>query len=270
MLWLLTAAAHAGCSSDADALRAWLTEITTVDGSTLAVSSELHPVERPTGPLIDGSPLVEQLPGRIVVGGQTTTVAGAVAAIRAERERWAPYQPNRPFQWAIDRDTPWSEVVALAGAVGPGDAVLVFARSVTATPPGRSAVTADLDAAAGLPAQDRAVVTVKSLQSTFARCPDALGVFGRLSSTDPGARTQAYVDGLPEALVKCGCAADLPSVRSLSWVLVGPGGGPVVGGLKITLAGTTAALVSQPPSTPWSKANAALTGGGTPISLVTP
>jgi hypothetical protein len=171
--------------------------------------------------------------------------------------------PDPALTLAIDEATPWAEVAPVltaAAAVGFDHVRLLFA-GARPPPPPRSAVEDELDRIDKGEPSERATQAAKVMAGVVKDCPALQRVFGVVSSRG-GDKAQRLIAAIPPALIECGCAIDLPSLRSMMWRVVGSE--PALTEATVAL-GQGGEALALPAATPWREACARLLAAKGPV-----
>lgn len=227
------------CSQEAQAVGAWLTELSAISRPDLPSYPQVGWVEQP-GPAswpqgVQG-PLVELKLRRAVLNGEPLPDGLGPRALRlsAIRHRFdtlnslrkeAGKQPAAApvLLLAVDADEPWEEVCKLfdaASQAGFSRLGLLFAHPDQDGPrkPGPSSIDgslAELDDSRS-PSQ-RTKLLAGVLRQVLGPCPQLVSTFGSLAPLAPHERAAALAKDIPAAMIDCGCKADTPALRRLLW-----------------------------------------------------
>jgi hypothetical protein len=224
------------CAREVLRLRGWLTEMTQeIDESPVPVRPSIFlmvaNIEKPDRPTSSG-PLVEIAEKRTWVENQVArpgklegllleTAKQAENLGRGDKEKALPR-----LLVAVDRDAPWSRLVAVhdaAARAGFTQLSLLFTpygREATARP-GASRIDAELDAIRGMTDPVKKVPRLAKLtRSVCAGCPQMDKVFKTLSVTNPEAKARVITRYLPDAVAGCACAVDLPALKAILWTML--------------------------------------------------
>ena len=225
------------CAREVLRLRGWLTEMTKeTDESPVPVRPSIFlmvaNIEKPDRPTSSG-PLVEITENRTWIENQvarpnqldelmkkTAKQAGNLG--RGDRE-----EAKLPrLLLAVDRDAPWSRVVAVhdaAARAGFTQISLLFTPYGAASTkrPGPSSVDGKLDTIQRITDPVKKIPQLAKLTRRICSGCQALDkVFKTLSVTNPEAKARVITRFLPDAVAECDCAVDLPALKAILWTML--------------------------------------------------
>jgi hypothetical protein len=171
-------------------------------------------------------------------------------------ENWR-HEKKPELLLAIDASTPWKKVVEVFGALeasGFQDVGLVFSRKAVAmTPPPKSAIDGQLDAAEKADPSDRATKVAELATEVVKDCESIKSLF---ASIDGGDKTTAMIEGLPPALIECNCKCDVAALKSLFFRLLANRAPTTT--IHVTLRGEALSLNE---TLPWADASKQMAAG---------
>jgi hypothetical protein len=254
------------CGGQADELGRFLAAV--YKGRTPVATARL--ASRPSLPALPGAPRIEEEqvtlldPDGITAGrqrfGWTDDPDVPELAIAAARK----VEPSSPeLTLAIDAATPWAQVAPVlnAGLAIHYDHVRLLFAGAAPPPPPRSAVDDELDRIPASPPRGRGTEVAAVLERLVKDCPALHRAFASMSNFE-GDRWQRLIASIPPALTECGCATDLPSLRSATWQLIG--NFPALTTATVTLSADGEAL-AIPGATPWREASQQLVAATKPV-----
>ena len=177
---------------------------------------------------------------------------------------------------AVDRNTPWSSVVAAVAAsslAGYSHVDFLFkgiAPKPTLSPPAASSMTAEIAAARRevaktieRTAQEQALLLPSGsggkpdlLEKSAANCPPLQEVFKAAAGVAAGQRARHLTDSVVAAIRDCECRADLPALKEVYWYLTfarqegaAPGKGVVLTPVSPDVTGAT--TIAAPAAATW-------------------
>jgi hypothetical protein len=265
----------ATCKADVDDLMTYLRSIDQ-PYSVVSVGDGVHLVERGSAaaathfaPVLTLEMSLISFEGRVVgpedlaneLEDTHRKVAAAIAAGEGGRRD---SQDPAMLYLAIDSAERWDRVVAVADAVraaGFTHAKLVFARPIGGGPPPRTWVEDKFAAASSrgseLDPGKLAMQVADTTRDIIKGCSALEKVYGAVASEE-GDKATEIIEGTGPALIECNCAADLPALRSIMWMVLGER--PQTGIASVELSATGKA-VALPKAATWKDGAAQLVDG---------
>jgi hypothetical protein len=182
-----------------------------------------------------------------------------------ERGMYVRRDPPDPelLYFQIDSDVPWARVVdGMEAAAGAGfdHPSFVFALPPGTPPPPCTWVEPkfeELRKAAGSDGSELATGVAGIAKRIVESCPALVAFYGRVGASE-GGNASYVVEGTGEALIDCGCDADLPALRSVMYVVLG--NPHPTGVITVQLAKDARPLVFSATTT-WGEASKQVQGG---------
>ena len=260
------------CAAEVLRLRGWLKEMTEetdespvpVRPSIFLMVANIEKPDRPTssGPLVEISKKRTWVENQVARPDQLDELLRKTAKQAENLGRGGREETRLPrLLLAVDRDAPWSRVVAVhdaAARAGFTQVSLLFTPYGQATTkrPGPSSIDGQLDNIQRMTDPVKKVPQLAKLTRRVCSGCQALDkVFKTLSVTNPEAKARVITRFLPDAVAECACAVDLPALKAILWTMLER---PSMIVEQFDIAEKPSEKYKDlqlPPKTPWHKAH---------------
>jgi biopolymer transport protein ExbD len=225
------------CAQEVLRLRGWLKEMTEetdespvpVRPSIFLMVANIEKPDRPTssGPLVEISKKRTWVENQVARPDQLDDLLKKTAKQAENLGRGDKEEARLPrLLLAVDRDAPWSRVVAVhdaAARAGFTQISLLFTPygQSTTKRPGPSSIDGQLDTIQRMTDPVKKVPRLAKLTRRVCSGCQALDkVFKTLSVTNPEAKARVITRFLPDAVAECACAVDLPALKAILWTML--------------------------------------------------
>ncbi|HEU0031221.1 MAG TPA: hypothetical protein VFQ53_11350 [Kofleriaceae bacterium] len=277
----IDAAPDPACIAKTDELKQWLENLAADGHETVTVTGmTLVKLDQAPSQLPDGAIYVTIKPTELVIDGTLVGNPGkpTINYGKTFLERLEAHKPAGDVALVIDAKTRWAGIAPLVQAVSDSHqtVTLVFEAGAPshASKPPPSSIDAELDKLAAprdpaAPAPDLSAPKDPITVRVFDNCPDVGLLSSKLADKPAAERDRGLVEGLPKAILACGCKVELPAVQRLMWAWWGRDGGPPLTGVTVAIAKTGTKVRAKPTAT-WLDAHKAILDAakaGKPIAV---
>jgi hypothetical protein len=274
-IWVLALVASCGqnkaaCKTEVDDLMTFLRKM---DHSPqfVIIPDDVHLVERSDLKVVDGvqAPVVYVRTNGIEFQGNHFAVVELShvledAASKTQQDI-TDGKVARNFVWdhrvyfVIDRDVPWSTVIALASAAEVTHYtkwIALFSKPSPVAAPPRSKVSDELDKLINDPDEGNKAVKLAKISTQIVKsCAPLVKAFGSVAAVDVDDKASALIEAIGPAVTECNCDVDMPALRTVFFSIAG-NLHPLT--MVVITLDKTATPIALPPTTLWRDAAAKL------------
>lgn len=259
------------CAQEVLRLRGWLNDMTReidespvpVRPSVFLMAANIENPDRPTssGPLVEISKNRTWVENRVARPDRLNDLLVKTAEQAGNLGRGGAEKTLPRLLVAVDRDAPWSRLVAVhdaAARAGFTQLSLLFTpygRTTTARPD-PSKIDAELDQIQKMTDPVQKIPRLAKLtRRVCCGCPQLDKVFKTLSVTSPEVKARVITRYLPDAVAACACALDLPALKAILWTMLER---PSMIAEQFEIGAQPSEkhkAIKLPPDTPWHEAH---------------